>query len=390
MPPRRRSPHRNPVATGRFLGIGCLPDGECNSFDSLRPPVSFVPYSCGLLLVLTRFLTFQERLDSKSHNQRRQHLPESQSDLLRYSIPMTVVTRNQNTLMDQLAPSASFRLENQVSVVTGGARGIGAGIVRRFVQEGARVVFSDLLNEEGKRFEEELGKNVAFYRADAASASDSEALVEFAVERFGRLDCVVNNAGAGGEGEPVAQTSVEDFDRSIALLLRGPFLGIKYAVPRMQSGGTIINIASVNGLVAGFAPHAYTAAKFGVVGLTKSVALELAERGIRVNAICPGGTATWICAPLYPEMPAELVDRTPEIVEPWLASGTPIGRAGLPADIANVALWLASSESSFVTGHALVVDGGFTAGTRWSQTLERLENLKEHFRAALNQTAAVS
>jgi len=214
--------------------------------------------------------------------------------------------------------------------------------------------------------------------------------VEFAVERFGRLDCVVNNAGAGSEGGPIAQTSVEDFDRSIALLLRGPFLGIKYAVPRMQSGGTIINIASVNGLVAGFAPHAYTAAKFGVVGLTKSVALELAERGIRVNAICPGGTATWICAPVYPEMPAELVDRTPEIVKPWLASGTPIGRAGLPADIANAALWLASSESSFVTGHALVVDGGFTAGTRWSQTLERLENLKEHFRAALDQTKFVS
>ena len=163
--------------------------------------------------------------------------------------------------MDQLAPSASFRLENQVAVVTGGARGIGAGIVRRFVQEGARVVFSDLLNEEGKGFEEELGKNVAFCRADAASASDSEALVEFAVERFGRLDCVVNNAGAGGEGGPIAQTSVEDFDRSIALLLRGPFLGIKYAVPRMQSGGTIINIASVNGLIAGFAPHAYTASE---------------------------------------------------------------------------------------------------------------------------------
>jgi NAD(P)-dependent dehydrogenase (short-subunit alcohol dehydrogenase family) len=98
------------------------------------------------------------------------------------------------------------------------------------------------------------------------------------------------------KGGPIAQTSVEDFDRSIALLLRGPFLGIKYAVPRMQSGATIINIASVNGLVAGFATHAYTAAKFGVVGLTKSVTLELAERGIRVKAICPGGTATWTLA----------------------------------------------------------------------------------------------
>ena len=158
----------------------------------------------------------------------------------------------------------------------------------------------------------------------------------------------------------------------------------------MESGGTIINIASVSGMVAGFAPHAYTAAKFGAIGLTKSVALELAERGIRVNAICPGGTATWIWAPVYPEMPAELVDRTPEIVEPWLAAGAPIGRAGLPADIANAALWLASAESSFVIGHALVVDGSFTAGMRWSQSLERLENLKEHFQAASSQTTVVS
>ena len=283
-----------------------------------------------------------------------------------------------------------LKLDNQVAVVTGGARGIGAGIVRRFVQEGARVIFSDLLNEKGKALEEELGKNAAFYRADAASPSDTEALMNFAVERFGSLDCVVNSAGAGREGEPIAQMSVEGFDRSIALLLRGPFLGIKYAVPHMQSGGTIINIASVCVLVPGFAEHAYTAAKFGVVGLTKSVALELAERGIRVNAICPGGTATWIWAPLYPEMPADLIDRTPEIVKPWLAAGTPLGRAGLPADIANAAVWLASSESSFVTGHALVVDGGLTAGMRWSQRLELLENLKEHFRAALNQTTVVS
>src|ERR1700736_4502148 len=133
--------------------------------------------------------------------------------------------------MDQLAPSASFRLENEVAVVTGGARGIGAGIVRRFVQEGARAVFSDLLKEKGKGLEEELGKNVAFYTADATSASDTEALMNFAVERFGRLDCVVNNAGAGGEGGPITETSVEGFDRSIALLLRGTFLGIQIRGP---------------------------------------------------------------------------------------------------------------------------------------------------------------
>jgi NAD(P)-dependent dehydrogenase (short-subunit alcohol dehydrogenase family) len=292
--------------------------------------------------------------------------------------------------MDQLAPSARFKLENQVAVVTGGARGIGAGIVRRFVEEGARVVFSDLWIEGGNAFEEELGKKVAFYRADATSASETEALMKFAVERFGRLDCIVNNAGAGGEGEPIAETSVEGFDRSIALLLRGPFLGIKYGVPRLQSGGTIINIASVAALVCGWAPHAYSAAKFGVVGLTKSVALELAERGIRVNAICPGGIATAIYAPVAGEVSLELIERTPEIVEPFLAEGTPLGRSGFPSDIASAALWLASTESSFVTGHALVVDGGLTSGLPWSQMLHRRGQLQERFKSAKGQTSVIS
>jgi NAD(P)-dependent dehydrogenase (short-subunit alcohol dehydrogenase family) len=289
--------------------------------------------------------------------------------------------------MKQLAPPAGLRLENQVAVVTGGARGIGAGIVRRFVAEGARVVFSDLLNERGKSLEEELGKKVAFYRADAVSPRETEALMNFALERFGRLDCVVNNAGAGGEGGPIAETSVEGFDRSIALLLRGPFLGIKFAVPHMK-GGTIINIASICGVRAGYCPHAYTAAKFGVIGLTKSVALELAERGIRVNAVCPGGIATEIWAP--PEMPAELSERTPEIVEPWLAGTNPMGRSGFPSDIANAVLWLASNESSFVTGHALVVDGGSTAGIRWAQQLEEFDQLGDCFRSALGQTTVTA
>jgi NAD(P)-dependent dehydrogenase (short-subunit alcohol dehydrogenase family) len=291
--------------------------------------------------------------------------------------------------MDHLRTSARLRLENVVAVVTGAARGIGAGIVRRFVHEGARVAFSDLLQEKGKTLEKELGENVAFCRADSMSPSDIEALMNFAVKHFGKLDYVVNNAGAGGEGGPIAEISVEGFDRTIALLLRGPFLGIKYAVPHVQ-GGSIINIASVAGLAGGYASHPYSAAKFGVVGLTKSAALELAERGIRVNAICPGGIATAIFAEAVPELPAELVERTPEIVEPWIAERYPIGRSGFPADIANTALWLASSESSFVTGHALAVDGGITAGRPWSQQNQSYDRLRERFRSAMDQTAVNS
>jgi NAD(P)-dependent dehydrogenase (short-subunit alcohol dehydrogenase family) len=289
--------------------------------------------------------------------------------------------------MDQITPTARLRLENQIATVTGGSRGIGEGIVRRFVEEGAKVVFSSRSEEKGKALEKKLSPNAAFYQADAASASDTEALMKFTVERFGRLDCVVNNAGVGGEGGPIAGTSVEGFNKSIGLLLGGTFLGIKYAVPLMQTGGTIINIASVASLLGGYGSHAYTAAKFGVVGLTKSVALELAERGIRVNAICVGGIATAIFAPMAGEMSAELTERTPDIVEPWLAEILPLGRSGFPADIANAALWLASSESSFVTGEALTVDGGLTAGRRWSQTLQRYDQLRERFRSALRQTA---
>ena len=291
--------------------------------------------------------------------------------------------------MDQSTPTARLRLETKVAVVTGGTRGIGEGIVRRFVEEGAKVVFSGRSHEKGKALEEELSPNVAFYQADAASASETELLMNFVVEKFGKLDCVVNNAGSGGEAGPIAENSVEGFQRSVAVLPFGTFFGIKYAVPLMETG-TIINISSVSGVTAGYSPHAYTAAKFGVVGLTKSVALELAERKIRVNAICPGGVATAIFAPVGGELSAEVFERTPEIVEPWLAEGLPIGRSGFPVDIAHAALWLASDESSWVVGQTFVIDGGLTAGQPWSRQLHRWDELKERFDTASGQTAVTS
>jgi NAD(P)-dependent dehydrogenase (short-subunit alcohol dehydrogenase family) len=287
--------------------------------------------------------------------------------------------------MNQSTPTARLRLESQVAVVTGGTR----GIVRRFVEEGAKVVFSGRSHEKAKALEEELSPNVAFYQADAASASETELLMNFVVEKFGKLDCVVNNAGSGGEGGPIAETSVEGFQRSVAVLLFGTFFGIKYAVPHTETG-TIINTSSVSGVTAGYSPHAYTAAKFGVVGLTKSVALELAERGIRVNAICPGRVVTAIFTPVGGELSPEVFERTPEIVEHWLAEGLPIGRSGFPVDIANAALWLASDELSWVVGQTFVIDGGLTVGQPWSKQFHRWDQLKDRFNSALSQTTVVS
>jgi NAD(P)-dependent dehydrogenase (short-subunit alcohol dehydrogenase family) len=255
------------------------------------------------------------------------------------------------------------RMTDRVAVITGGASGMGEGTVRRFVDEGARVVIADLQDAKGNTLADTLGGAAVYQRTDVAEERDVRAAVERAVDEFGRLDVMFNNAGIGGAIGPIADTSVEDYDRTMNVLLRGVFLGMKHAAPVMkrQGSGCIISTASVAGLSGGRGPHIYSAAKAAVINLTRSVAIELAEHNIRVNCICPGGIATPLLAGALGGTEEALA-----LVRDRLATLQPIPRSGMPDDIANAALWLASDEASFVTGQAIVIDGGLTAGQRWA------------------------
>jgi NAD(P)-dependent dehydrogenase (short-subunit alcohol dehydrogenase family) len=251
----------------------------------------------------------------------------------------------------------SGRIEGKVAIVTGGASGIGAGTVRRFVEEGARVVVADLQVDAGKRLAAELGERARFIEADVADEHAVAAAVDLAVAEFGRLDCMFNNAGILGAVGSISRTSVEDWDRSVAVLLRSVFLGMKHAARVMvpQRSGVIISTSSTAGITGGLGPHAYTACKTAVIGLTRSVAGELAQHGVRVNAIAPGNTVTGMTAFAYTGDASEIEATTERI-----RAGSNLGIAGEPVDIANAALYLASDEARYVTGHCLVVDAGQT------------------------------
>lgn len=249
------------------------------------------------------------------------------------------------------------RLEGRTAVITGAASGIGAGTARRFVDEGARVVVADLQEEAGRALAAELGDGTSFVRCDVTSEDDVAGAVDHAVSTFGRLDVMFNNAGIVGVIGRIADTPVEAWDNTIAILLRGVFLGAKHAARVMvpQGSGVIISTSSTAGILGGLGPHAYTTAKHGVIGLTKSVANELAPHGIRVNAISPGNTVTAMTATVSTGDAAD-IDGTADRI----AAGSPLGYAGFPADIAAAALYLASDDARYVTGHTLVVDAGQT------------------------------
>jgi NAD(P)-dependent dehydrogenase (short-subunit alcohol dehydrogenase family) len=241
----------------------------------------------------------------------------------------------------------------QVAIVTGGGGGIGLAIASKFVAAGGSVVIGDLNDERGHAAVSQLGDRARFVRADVAEESDVEALVTSAVDSFGRLDAMFNNAGVGGAFGPITEQTVEAWDATFAINVRSVFLGTKHAARRMiaqGTGGAIVNTASVAGLSGGGGPQAYSAAKAAVIGFTRATAAELAEHRIRVNAVCPGAIYT------------ELLHRgRPEQTDVWREQIQPWPDRGEPEMIADVACWLASDGSRFVTGEAVTADGGLMA-----------------------------
>ena len=249
------------------------------------------------------------------------------------------------------------RFEGRVVLVTGGASGIGAGCVERFHEEGAEVVCADIQTELGKALAARLGPRAHHVQCDVTDESSVAGAIDFATGLHGRLDVVYANAAILGAVGPVARSDMDYVDRTLSVNLRGVFLCMKHAVRVMQPRGTGVVLAtgSPGGSVGGVGPHAYAAAKAGVIGLVRSVAAEVRPYGIRVNAIVPGAMLTPMTASIMTGDAGDLRG-----AEEALAPSNLMGRPGLPADIGAAAAYLASDEAQFVTGSTFHVDGGYT------------------------------
>jgi len=270
------------------------------------------------------------------------------------------------------------RLDNKIVVITGAASGIGKAIVKLFVEEGAQVVFGDIQDDLGKALADELGSNAIYLHANVRKESDIKSLIDLAVEKYGRLDIMINNAGFGGVTAPIEETPIDAFDVTMEVNLRSVVIGMKHAAAVMikQKSGSIISMASIAGLQAGIGAVTYSVAKAAIISLTRNVALELADRNIRVNCICPGlvGTPLWGRALGFPQDKAE---RLSKLLSIELANANPMKDPITTDHIAKAALFLASDDSTHITGHPLVVDGGLTLGQKVEEDSEDLETMKK-------------
>jgi NAD(P)-dependent dehydrogenase (short-subunit alcohol dehydrogenase family) len=245
--------------------------------------------------------------------------------------------------------------KDKVAIVTGGASGIGRATAFAFAKKGAKVAVVDWKeNDEMVDLIKELGSEAIFIKCDVSKTAEVQAMVAKTIAAFGRLDYAFNNAGIEGTQANTSDCSEENWDKTISVNLKGIWLCMKYEIPEMlkQGKGVIVNCASVAGLIGFAGLSAYVASKHGVVGLTKTTALEYAKLGIRVNVVCPGVIQT--------PMIDRLTGKTKESIEQFTGL-EPMGRFGLPEEIANAVVWMCSDEASFVTGHAMTVDGGFVA-----------------------------
>ena len=251
----------------------------------------------------------------------------------------------------------SGQFSGRVALITGGSSGIGRATGLAFAREGAKVVLADIDTRGGQetmRLIKQAGGEAIFVKADVSRAEDVKNMVETAIQTFDRLDFAHNNAGIDGEFASIVANTEENFDHVIGVNLKSVWLGMKYEIPEMRKrgGGVIVNSSSVAGLVAFRTMGPYVASKHGVIGLTKTAALEYSNHGIRVNAICPGAIRT--------PMIDAFIDNDPQ-TEANMSALQPIGRMGRPEEVANLVLWLCSEAASFVTGAAIAIDGGIVA-----------------------------
>ncbi len=273
------------------------------------------------------------------------------------------------------------KLEGKITIITGATSGIGRCTAQAFVTEGAEVLITGRRHKEGNEIAEELGERCEFMATDVTREADVKGMIDHMVNKHGRLDCLFNNAGAPAPSGRIEEIPLDGFEAALKVLLSSVFLGMKHAAPvmRRQKSGSIINNGSVAARRAGLSSSmTYGCAKAAVVQLSCSVAMELGEDGVRVNTISPGGIATGIFGKVM-GLDDTAAEGTVEAVKVGLAAMQPIPRAGMPEDIAQAAVFLASDDASFINGHDLVVDGGVVGGRMWTPQQEGLQQMRTAF-----------